>query len=46
MDRLTAAFPLLLVAMLAALSFWLEQAVQGTVTAKDGSTRHDPDYIV
>lgn len=46
MERLTAAFPLLLVAILAGMSFWLERAVQGPPPPRDGSTRHDPDYIV
>jgi lipopolysaccharide export system protein LptC len=46
MDRFTAAFPLLLVAVLAALTFWLERLVQAPAPARDGSTRHDPDYIV
>jgi lipopolysaccharide export system protein LptC len=45
-DRFTAAFPLLLVAVLAALTFWLERLVQAPAPARDGSTRHDPDYIV
>jgi lipopolysaccharide export system protein LptC len=45
-DRLTAAFPLLLVAALAALTFWLERLVQPTTAPRDGTTRHDPDYIV
>ncbi len=46
MDRFTAAFPLLLVAVLAALTFWLEHVVQPPAAPNDGSTRHDPDYIV
>lgn len=46
MDRFTAGFPLLLVAALAALTFWLEHLVQPTAAPPDGSTRHDPDYIV
>lgn len=46
MDRFTAAFPLLLVAALAALTFWLENLVQPTAPPRDGSMRHDPDYIV
>jgi lipopolysaccharide export system protein LptC len=45
-ERFTAAFPLLLVALLAAMSFWLERAVQGPPPPRDGSNRHDPDYIV
>lgn len=46
MERFAAAFPLLLVALLAAMSYWLERAVQGPAAPRDGSTRHDPDYIV
>jgi len=45
-ERITAAFPFVLVALLAALSFWLERIVQPPAPARDGSTRHDPDYIV
>jgi lipopolysaccharide export system protein LptC len=45
-ERFTTAFPLFLVALLAALSFWLERIVQVPSAARDGSTRHDPDYIV
>jgi len=45
-ERVSAAFPLLLVALLAAMSYWLERAVQGPAAPRDGSTRHDPDYIV
>ncbi|MCC7081608.1 MAG: LPS export ABC transporter periplasmic protein LptC [Burkholderiales bacterium] len=46
MDRFTTAFPLLLVSVLAALTFWLERLVQAPAPPRDGSTRHDPDYIV
>lgn len=46
MERFFAAFPLILVALLAAMSYWLERAVQGPSPPRDGSTRHDPDYIV
>lgn len=46
MDRLASAFPLLLAAVLAALSFWLERTVQDPTAPRDGSTRHEPDYIV
>lgn len=44
-DRLTAAAPLLLVAMLAALTFWLDQIAQPPARSLGGS-RLDPDYIV
>ncbi len=45
-ERLTAWFPLLLLAILAALTFWLDRAVQPPAGTRDGATRHDPDYIV
>lgn len=45
-ERLTAWFPLLLLATLAALTFWLDRVVQPATAMRDGSTRHDPDYIV
>jgi lipopolysaccharide export system protein LptC len=45
-DRFTAAFPLLLVGVLAALTFWLDRLVQAPAPARDGSARHDPDYTV
>lgn len=45
-DRLTAWFPLLLLAALGALTFWLDRAVQPVPAARPATTRHDPDYIV
>lgn len=45
-DKLTAWFPLLLLATLTALTFWLDRAVQPQADARNGSTRHDPDYII
>ena len=45
-ERLTAAFPFLLLATLAALTFWLDRIMQPLPRAPDASTRHDPDYIV
>ncbi len=45
MTRFSQYFPLLLLAVLASLTFWLDQAVlQGTTGS--GTARHDPDYIV
>lgn len=45
MTRFSLFFPLLLLAVLASLTFWLDQVVQ-----QDGqqpeAARHDPDYIV
>jgi len=45
MDRLTTTAPLLLVGMLAALTFWLERMAQPPERGP-GASRHDPDYIV
>jgi lipopolysaccharide export system protein LptC len=39
-------FPLAIVAMLAALSFWLERAVLSGEAARSGKDRHDPDFII
>ena len=44
--RLTTAAPLLLVAMLAALTFWLDQFAQPQASNLTGGSRNDPDYIV
>lgn len=45
-DRLTAWVPLLLVGLLAALTLWLDRAVQSSARDVTGASRHDPDYIV
>ena len=45
-DRLTAWFPLLLLAAVAALTFWLDRLVQPPPAARPATARHDPDYIV
>lgn len=39
-------FGLLLLALLTALSFWIERTVQPPPPKRDGSTRHDADYTV
>lgn len=39
-------FLLLLLALLAALTMWADVAVQAPAAKKDGSSRHDPDYIL
>jgi lipopolysaccharide export system protein LptC len=39
-------FPLALLGLLAALTFWLEQATQTSGGANDGKNRHDPDFII
>jgi lipopolysaccharide export system protein LptC len=39
-------FPLLLLLMLAVLTFWINKTVQPQLPRIDGSSRHDPDYIM
>lgn len=39
-------FALIVLALLAALSLWIDRIVQPPAPKRDGSTRHDPDYIV
>jgi lipopolysaccharide export system protein LptC len=46
MQRLTAWFPVLLLAAVAAVTVWLDRQVQPPDTANNGKARHDPDYIV
>jgi lipopolysaccharide export system protein LptC len=45
-DRLTAGGPLLLIGVLAALTFWLDRTMQPPPRDSGGASRHDPDYIV
>lgn len=45
-DRLVTWSPLILIGLLAALTFWLDQKVQPPARLPDGSSRHDPDFIV
>jgi lipopolysaccharide export system protein LptC len=45
MTRFSQFFPLLLLAVLAGLTFWLDQAVQQGAQGS-GTERHDPDFIV
>ncbi|MBX3664176.1 MAG: LPS export ABC transporter periplasmic protein LptC [Burkholderiales bacterium] len=45
MPRLSQSFPMLLMAVLAGLTFWLDQAIQQDAAAPDPG-RQDPDYIV
>jgi len=42
----TIWFPLAILALLAALSLWIERMVQPPPVQLDGSSRHDPDYVV
>lgn len=46
MRRLTAWFPVALLALLAAVTFWLDREVQPPEMGPSGKLRHDPDYIV
>ncbi len=45
-ERLSNLFPLMLLALLAALTYWLDQVVQSPGTSPNALLRHDPDYIV
>jgi lipopolysaccharide export system protein LptC len=45
-ERLTAWFPLLLLMVLAGLTFWLDRFVQAPGSSRGAAARHDPDYIV
>src|SRR6187431_1505117 len=45
-ERFSHMFPLALMALLAALTYWLDQVVQNPGTAPNALLRHDPDYIV
>jgi lipopolysaccharide export system protein LptC len=45
-DRLITWSPLILLALLASMSFWLDHKVQPPSRRPDGSTRHDPDFFV
>ena len=45
-DRVGGWFPFVLLAVLAASSFWLERFVQPPRLPGSGAARHDPDYIV
>lgn len=44
--RAAITFPLALLIFLAVLTFWINRAVQPPVPRLDGSSRHDPDYIM
>lgn len=45
MNRLSAYFPLIIAALLAATSFWLERVVSSEIREGLGNKRHDPDLI-
>lgn len=44
--RHTIIFPLAVLVLLAAITFWIDRTVQAPVQKSDANTRHDPDYIV
>ncbi|MBZ0091551.1 MAG: LPS export ABC transporter periplasmic protein LptC [Sulfuricellaceae bacterium] len=45
-SRLSIGFPIALLVALAALTYWLSHTVQAPLQKRDGSGRHDPDYII
>lgn len=45
-DRLFRWYPALLLLALAGMTFWLDQKVQPPPPVRDGSTRHDPDFVI
>lgn len=45
LDRVVGWLPLLLLAGLAALTWWLDAQVQDSGQRRDGNTRHDPDLF-
>lgn len=45
-DRSAIWFPIGLMLLLAALTYWLARVVEHPQPAGDGNARHDPDYIV
>jgi len=46
MQRLGAWFPVALLALVAAVTVWLDREVQPPERMRDGKLRHDPDYVV
>ncbi len=44
--RAQSLFPVGILTLLAALTFWLERVTQTEAIVDDGKRRHDPDYIV
>ena len=45
-ERLSSLFPVLLLIVLAAMTYWLDRAVQTSTTTPKDVIKHDPDYIV
>lgn len=46
MRRVGSLFPLLLIGVLAALTFWLQRVSEPPAVDRSGRDRHDPDFIV
>lgn len=46
MKHAGSLFPLLLVGVLAALTFWLQRISEGPAGDRSGRDRHDPDFII
>jgi len=44
--RSAIVFPLVLLMLLALMTFWINKTVQPQAPKLDGSSRHDPDYIM
>lgn len=44
--RLVRWYPVVFLALLAALTVWIDQRVQPPPPVRDGSMRHDPDFII
>lgn len=42
----SSIFPLLLLAFLCGLTFWLDRATRNDPAKNDGKLRHDPDFII
>ncbi|HTD91346.1 MAG TPA: LPS export ABC transporter periplasmic protein LptC [Burkholderiales bacterium] len=45
-ERLSTLFPLVLAALLAALTYWLDQAVQNPAAEREKLLVHDPDFMI
>ena len=45
-QRFSAWFPVVLLALVAGVTVWLDQQVQPPERPRDGKLRHDPDYVV
>jgi lipopolysaccharide export system protein LptC len=44
--RVVRWYPVLFLALLAALTVWIDRTVQAPPPLRDGSTRHDPDFVI